>query len=256
MLYLPFFLSPLSAIELMGRVALILLGRSRTATAAMILAAAAAHLVLVVATVVATTATAAVVDGRRWWRVAAHHVRIVHVGPSIGIVAGLRHALHGRIDGHRRLATALATKATATTTAAAVVVATTIRRVLRTATATIGTAWAGAVGRRTRALLTTVKVLAIARLVLRPRLLRRHNQWPAFHLFAVEAHGRLHAVLVLELNESGALRVARLHVLYDGDAHNLAAANERVAQLFLGGRVVNIANVDGESVVIDLVGRC
>lgn len=189
--------------------------------------ATAAHLVLIVAAVMTAATTACAIVDWRWWRcVATHHVRIVHVWSSVRIVASLGHALHGRIDWHWRLTAALAAAEAAT--AAALIVAATIGRVLR-ATAAIWTAWASAVRWWTRAWLTSVKVLTIARLILWSRLLGRDNKRTSFHLFAVEAHGRLNAVLVLEFDESGALRVARLHVLDDGDAHDLAAANERVA---------------------------
>ena len=86
--------------------------------------------------------------------------------------------------------------------------------------------------------------------MLGPRLLGGDDERPALDLLAVELHGVLDAALVGELDEGGALRMARLHVLDDGDAHDLAARDKRVAQLLLARRVVHIADVDGERVVV------
>ena len=76
-----------------------------------------------------------------------------------------------------------------------------------------------------------------------------------FDLFAVEGHGCMHAVLVCELDERGAFGMPGLHVFYDGHTYNVPAADESVAQLFLGGRVVDIAYVDRERVMVGFVWR-
>ena len=73
-------------------------------------------------------------------------------------------------------------------------------------------------------------------------------------LLSAHGDGRVKALPVRELNEGGSFGMSRAHVLDDGDAQDVAAVEEGLAQLVLRRWVVDVADVNWERVVVVLVG--